>query len=607
MKGLQKRLSFLLALVLIVGLFSGCTSSANPVEQQKPSEASGDGAGEKTAGEIPVGRVTDGKGWYLWDENGVTNMEGRNDESSHAMISSAKVEASQAGLGILQAGGNAVDAAVAVGFALGVVECNYSGLGGGGFMTIRSEQGETVFLDFRERAPQAATPALWPLDSEGKVIGNQKFIGGKSVGIPGELAGLSYAFEKYGSGKVSWAEVLAPAIKLAEEGFYVAPELHDSWTGEYGKMMEYPEYGAIYLNSEGFPYEVGQLFKTPALAESLKLIAAEGKDVFYKGAMTEKMVERINKYGGVATLEDFASYEVKELEPVAGTYRGYTIISSPLPSSGGTHIVECLNILENFDMKEVGQGTAEGLHILSEAFRIAFNDRALYMGDPAYVDVPVKGLTNKDYAKAQAGQIQMDKVTVFEEVNPWTYEHKDTTHFSVADERGNMVAVTKTHNYPSGVAMNEYGFFFNNEMDDFSADPQSPNAIAPGKTPLSSMSPTIILKPDGPPFMVAGSPGATRIITAVTQIISNVIDHGMTVQEAINAPRIHNLAVGPLYYEERIGEDVIKQLQDIGYKDFNKNLAYDKYFGNANCVLYGEDGRLHGGADPRRDSKALGF
>ena len=609
----RKKLAVLsLAALMAVSSAAGCSAPQKTSEEAAApvtsEESTGTTESESMAQEETqdgsTGRVTDGNGWYLWDDSGNVNMEGRGAVGENAMIASAKVEASQAGVEILKAGGNAVDAAVAVGFALGVVECNYSGLGAGGFMTIHSEDGEVVFLDFRERAPQAATPDMWPKDSKGNVIGNQKAIGGKSVGVPGEVAGLSYAFEKYGSGNVTWEEVLQPAIKLAEEGFYVAPNLGEVWKDYYGWMLDYPEFGDIYLKDDGMTYEVGELFKTPALAKTLRKIAEEGKDAFYKGPMAEAMVNRINKYGGVFTVEDFENYTVKEMEPVRGTYRGYQIISSPLPSSGGTHVVEALNVLENFDVASMEHNSAENLHYLAEAFKIAFNDRALYMGDPEYVDVPIGGLTSKEYAKKQAEQIQPDKATVYEEVNPWTYEHKDTTHFSVADKAGNMVAVTQTHNYPSGVAMNEYGFIFNNEMDDFSADPESPNAIAPGKTPLSSMSPTVVLKEDGSPFMVLGTPGATRIITTVTQLISNVIDHGMTIQEAIDAPRIFNTSTSAVAYEGRIDKSVIAELVEMGY-EMDEKEEIDKYFGNA--VYYGDDGKLYGGSDFRRDSKSFGY
>ena len=611
----RKKLAVLsLAALMAVSSAAGCSAPQKTSEEAAApvtsEESTGTTESESMAQEETqdgsTGRVTDGNGWYLWDDSGNVNMEGRGAVGENAMIASAKVEASQAGVEILKAGGNAVDATVAVGFALGVVECNYSGLGAGGFMTIHSEDGEVVFLDFRERAPQAATPDMWPKDSKGNVIGNQKAIGGKSVGVPGEVAGLSYAFEKYGSGNVTWEEVLQPAIKLAEEGFYVAPNLGEVWKDYYGWMLDYPEFGDIYLKDDGMTYEVGELFKTPALAKTLRKIAEGGKDAFYKGPMAEAMVNRINKYGGVFTVEDFENYTVKEMEPVRGTYRGYQIISSPLPSSGGTHVVEALNVLENFDVASMEHNSAENLHYLAEAFKIAFNDRALYMGDPEYVDVPIGGLTSKEYAKKQAEQIQPDKATVYEEVNPWTYEHKDTTHFSVADKDGNMVAVTQTHNYPSGVAMNEYGFIFNNEMDDFSADPESPNAIAPGKTPLSSMSPTVVLKEDGSPFMVLGTPGATRIITTVTQLISNVIDHGMTIQEAIDAPRIFNTSTSAVAYEGRIDKSVIAELVEMGY-EMDEKEEIDKYFGNANAVYYGDDGKLYGGSDFRRDSKSFGY
>lgn len=592
MKNMKKSLALVLATAMILSM-AACG---------KTPAASSSPAGNT---ETETGRVTDGNGWFLWDEDGNLTLEGRGATGEKVVVSSGKYEASQAGLDIIEMGGNAVDAAIAVGLALGVTEPNSSGIGGGGFMTIRSESGDIVFLDFRERAPQAATPDLWQLDADGKVIGGQNMIGGKSVGIPGEIAGMWEAYEKYGSGNVTWQQILAPAIKLANDGFYVTPTLANDMSSNYDNMLYYPEFGSLYLNDMDLNYQVGDLFKNPALGKTLSAIAEGGRDAFYTGDMAAAMVAAINRYGGVFTLDDFANYEVMEYAPVSGTYRGYQIYSSPLPSSGGTHIVQALNIMENFDIAALGHNSTETLHIMAEAFKMAFFDRGKYMGDPNYVDVPLTGLLSKDYAKLQADQILDDKTLEYTEISPWQYEHEDTTHYSVADAAGNMVSVTKTVNGIFGSKVAVGGFLLNNEMGDFSSNAASPNAIAGGKTPLSSMSPTIVLKEDGTPFMVLGSPGATRIITTCTQIISNVIDHGMTMQEAIDAPRIFNNATSAISYENRISKEVIDALVLMGH-EVTESDAMNRSFGSVNAVMYGEDGTLLGGADPRRDGKALG-
>lgn len=590
-----------LSLAACGGTNGGAASSA-PAASSTPAPAVSVEPAETSTTE---NRVTDGNGWYLWDETGALTLEGREATGENVVVSSGKYEASQAGLDIIAMGGNAVDAAVAVSFALGVTEPNSSGIGGGGFMTIRSENGDIQFLDFRERAPAAATPDMWQLNDEGKVIGGQNMIGGKSVGIPGEVAGMWTAFEKYGSGNVTWEQLIEPAIKLAEEGFLVTPTLYNDMSSNYDNMIAYPEFGSIYLNDLDLNYQVGEIFTNPALAKTLRLIAEGGKDAFYTGELAEAMVAETNKYGGIFTLADLENYEVMEYEPVSGTYRGYQIYSSPLPSSGGTHVVQALNIMENFDIAAMGHNTTETLHVMSEAFKMAFFDRGKYMGDPNYVDVPMTGLLSKDYAAQQAAQIQEGVVNEYVEVSPWQYEHEDTTHYSVADAAGNMVSVTKTVNGIFGSKVAVGGFMMNNEMGDFSSNATSPNAIAGGKTPLSSMSPTIVLKEDGTPFMVLGSPGATRIITTCTQIISNVIDHGMDMQEAIDAARIFNNATSAISYENRIDATVISELEAMG-NEVTESDPFNRSFGSVNAVMYGEDGLLHGGADPRRDGKALG-
>lgn len=614
MKKSKKFLALSLACVMAVSM-AGCasqtatptvpeaTTAAGGAEETKAEESTV--TGEGTSG---VNRVTDGNGWYLWDEAGNLTLEGRDATGKTAVVSAGKYEASKAGLEILQAGGNAVDAAVAVSFALGVTEPNSSGIGGGGFMTIHSETGEDIFINFREKASGAATPDMWQLDAEGKVIGGQKSAGGKSVGIPGNVKGMEYAFEKYGSGNVTWKDVIAPSIKLAEEGFIVTPTLYNDMSGTYDAMVNYSDFGNVYLNEMGLNYQVGDTFKNPDLAKTLTQIADNGSSAFYTGAIAQKIVDTVNKYGGVFTMEDLANYEVKVMEPAKGTYRGYQIISSPLPSSGGAHIIEALNIMENFDIKTMGFDSPEKLHVMTEAFKMCFHDREEFMGDPDYVEVPIDGILSKERAKALSAQIDPAKATEYTQISPWTYEHEDTTHFSVADSKGNMVGVTQTVNglFGAKIIPDGYGFVLNNEMDDFSSDPASPNAIAPNKVPLSSMSPTIVLKEDGSPFMVLGSPGATKIITTVTQIISNVVDHDMSMQEAINAPRLFNNATSTVQYESRFAEDTVNKLKAFG-NELEISDEYNRSFGSVNAVMYGEDGTLLGGADPRRDGKALGY
>lgn len=616
MRKSKKLLALSLACLMAATGVAGCstqtqtaeTPAETTAETTAPAAEESAAEGETSTATEAGNRVTDGNGWYLWDENGNLTLEGRGADGKTAVVSSGKYEASKAGLEVLQAGGNAVDAAVAVSFALGVTEPNSSGIGGGGFMTIHSENGDNLFINFREKASGAATPDMWQVDAEGNVIGSQKSIGGKSVGIPGNVKGMEYAFQNYGSGKVSWADVIAPSIKLAEEGYIVTPTLYNDMFGSYDAMITYPEFGNVYLNEDGLNYQVGDTFKNPDLAKTLKLIAENGSDAFYKGAIAQKIVETVNKYGGLFTMDDLANYEVKVMEPVTGTYRGYQIISSPLPSSGGSHVIEALNIMENFDITGMGFDSPERLHVMTESFKMLFHDREEFMGDPDYVDVPIGGILSKERAKALAAQIDPGKAANYEQISPWQYEHEDTTHFSVADANGNMVSVTQTVNglFGAKIIPDGYGFVLNNEMDDFSADPESPNAIAPNKVPLSSMSPTIVLKEDGTPFMVLGSPGATKIITTVTQIISNVVDFDMGMQEAIDAPRLYNNATSAIQYESRFSEDTMKKLEELG-NELEMSDEYNRSFGSVNAVMYSEDGTLLGGADPRRDGKALGY
>lgn len=547
--------------------------------------------------------------WQPYDAEGNPLRTDRDATGDNGVIACSNFYASQAGLAVLQEGGNAIDAAVAAAYALGVVEPFTSGLGGGGFMLIHSAQtGEDVFIDFREMAPAAATPAMWQLNAEGKVIGNQTAEGGKSVGVPGEVAGLEYALSTYGSMKRE--EVMQPAIDLAENGYLVSLNLNIAMQDSYKYMIKYPELGTYYLTELGLPYDVGSTLKNPDLAGTLRMIAKNGADAFYKGEVAEAFVETVQKYGGLITLEDMENYEVKLREPVSSTYRGYKVISAPPASSGGTHLIEILNILENFDIGAMEINSAEYIHHFSEAFKLAFADRAAYMADTDFQDVPLEGLTSKDYAKMLAEKIT-DESQTYTKDDPYKYQSGSTTHLSIADKAGNMVAVTKTINFfwGSKVAIGGYGFIANDEMDDFAVGTESVNRIEGGKRPLSSMTPTILLDPEGNPFMTLGSPGATRIFPTVAQVISHVIDHGLDIQEAIDLPRFFDTAANNLmveFGENGIDPAVLEALAAMGHP-VTERASWDNYFGGVQGILYTKEGPLRGGADPRRDGKALGY
>lgn len=546
------------------------------------------------------------KNWKPYDEKGEMIRTDRNGTGKVGVVSTGKVEASRIGKEILEKGGNAIDAAVAAGFALGVAEPNSSGLGGGGFMLIRiAKTGEVVFIDFRERAPKNANPDMWKVDENGKVEGNKKIEGGKAAGIPGEVAGLLYALEHYGT--MSREEVIRPSVNLAKNGLFVTPTLSNDMKNQFDMMEKYPETGKVFLTADGLPYEVGEKFTNKDMAKTLEILIKKGKDGFYKGEVAKSVVNSLNKYDGIFTMEDLANYQPIVRKPVRGFYRGYEIISSPSPSSGGAIVIEILNILENFDVAKLQVNSPEYLHLFSEVYKLAYADRAKYMGDSDYTPVPMKGFTSKKYAKEVSKYVDLKKAKPSVAHDPWLYEHEDTTHYSIADKEGNMVAITKTVNglFGNSVVADGYGFVLNNEMDDFVTGSGHPNSVAPGKTPLSSMSPTIVLK-DGKPFMVLGSPGATKIISTVSQVISRVIDHKMGIQEAIDAPRMYDNTKDEVNVESRISDDTVKALEKMGHT-VNKTSDWDRGMGSVQAVLYKEDGSLEGGADPRRDGKALGY
>lgn len=600
---IRRSLALFLALGITASL-AACSPSAPPTPPDVTDPPVSSSQPDETP--TPAYSLDD---FVLWNDDFSLTTTGRDDTGKKAVVSSGKYEASKIGRSIIEQGGNAIDAAVAVAFAIGLTEPAAAGLGGGGFMTMRSaDTGEIKFINFRECAPAAATPDMWQVDSEGNVIGQQNMNGGKAVGVPGTVAGMTFALENYGS--MELADILAPTIELAEKGFTVTPTLASDMDSAYEKLTSFSESGKIFLkNLDGLlvPYEVGDSFINKDYARTLRLIAEKGADVFYKGEIAEAMVTAVQKYGGLLTMEDLANYQVEVMEPVHGTYRGYDIYSSPSPSSGGTIVLEVLNILENFDVPSMKHDSAEKQHLMGSAFAMAYADRGEYMGDTKFVDVPINGLISKDYAAKLAAKIDSDvAMTNVMPDDPWMFEHQDTTHFSVADKDGNIVSVTFTVNgyFGAGVAADGYGFILNNEMGDFNVGAGHPNSIAGNKTPLSSMSPTIIMK-DGKPFAALGSPGGTTIIAAVAQVCSNLIDHGMTMQEAVDAPRISGFRDTTLNYETRFSEKTIADMTAKGWT-MKENGSFSRSFGSVNAVRYAEDGTLDGAGDPRRDGKALG-
>lgn len=542
-----------------------------------------------------------------FDEQGNMIRTGRACTGTTGVVSAGRAEASEIGRDILARGGNAIDAAVAVAFAMGVCEPNANGIGGGGFMLIRDgKTGKSVFLDFRENAPAAATPSMYtpkePGSNYDKDLGN--VYGGKSVAVPGDVAGLLYALEQYGT--MTPEQVISPAVKLAREGFVVTPLLSKDMEDHQQQLKQYGDGWKIYLQ-DGKPYPVGSILRNPDLADTLDKIARGGKDAFYKGEIADKMVAQVAKDGGILTHADLEGFTVRVLEPVRATYRGYELISSPPPSSGGTHVAQILNVLENFDVASMEVNSVEYLHLFSEVFKICYADRARYMGDPNFVKVPLEGLLSKEYAGELARRVDLTASQKPQAGDPWKHESMSTTHFSIADKEGNLVAVTRTinHFFGSCVVPEGTGFLLNDEMEDFSIDPDSANAVCGGKIPLSCMSPTFLLK-DGKPFAVLGSPGGIRIISSVVQVISKMVDHGMSLEEAVGSPRIGDNEKDLIIYESRIPAETIEALQAMGhpvkaYDDWNRIM------GSVNGCAMLEDGTLVGAADPRRDGLAMGL
>ncbi|MBW3622719.1 MAG: gamma-glutamyltransferase [Armatimonadetes bacterium] len=535
----------------------------------------------------------------------------------HGMVASANALASQAGVEILKRGGNAVDVAVAVGLALAVTTPEAGNIGGGGFMLIRMADGNSVALDYREAAPRKATRTLY-LDRAGNVIPQASTVGHLAVGVPGTVAGFARALERYGT--MRWRDVVEPARKLAEKGFPVSHALALGLRSRESLLSQFPESRRIFLKN-GLHYREGEIFRQPDLARTLKRLQQKGPRDFYEGATARLLVEEMERNGGLITLEDLKAYRPVEREPVRGEYRGYKIISMPPPSSGGAVLIEMLNMLEGYDLAALGHNSSKTYHLLIEVMRRGFADRAEHFGDPAFVRVPVNALTSESYARSRAQSIDMKRATPSTEVKPgrpMRDEPPQTTHYTVVDAKGNVVSNTYTLNtaYGSGVTVRGAGFLLNNEMDDFTAKPGSPNAfgliqgeanaIAPGKRPLSSMTPTLVLK-EGKLFVALGSPGGPTIINSVMQVLLNLIDHGMTLQGAVNAPRIHHQWLPDRVRHEPYGlaRDVREALEAKGHR-FE---AEPRWMGDVEAIMIepGTGMRL-GASDPRNpDAGVRGY
>ncbi|MBP2281031.1 gamma-glutamyltranspeptidase/glutathione hydrolase [Psychrobacter sp. PL19] len=533
----------------------------------------------------------------------------------NGMVATQEAIASDVGLQILKQGGNAVDASVAVGFALAVTLPRAGNIGGGGFMMIYdADKDKTVALDYREKAPSSASRDMY-LDKEGNAVSDLSRYHGLAIGVPGTVAGLLKALEDHGT--MSRGQVMAPAISLAENGIEVTAGLTESLEALSERMQKWPSTKKIFFKSDGSAYQPGERLKQPELAQSLKLIAAQGKDGFYKGETARKIVKAVNEAGGSMSLQDLANYQAIARAPVKGTYRGYEIVSMPPPSSGGIHIVQILNILEGYPLNKYGQNSAQTIHLMAEAMQLAYADRAEYLGDADFVDVPVNGLTARPYADKLRALIDPNKATPAATVkanNPLPYESDQTTHFSIVDKDGNAVANTYTLNfsYGTGMVAEGTGILLNNEMDDFSAKPGVPNgygllggeanAVEADKRPLSSMSPTLVFK-DSKPYIVTGSPGGSRIITTVTQVISNVIDHDMNIAEATHAPRIHDQWLpDEIRIEKALNVDTIKKLESMGH-----TVSPQAAMGSTQSIMITPTG-IYGSSDPRIvDAAVVGY
>ncbi len=540
--------------------------------------------------------------------------------AKHAMVASQHPLASQIGVDIMKKGGNAVDAAIAVGLALAVVYPEAGNIGGGGFMVIRKKDGSAFAIDYREMAPAAASRDIF-VDAKGGLIRGEgsSTIGYRASGVPGVVAGFELAFKKHGSGKVKWADLVEPARLLAQDGYILSHRLAELFKAYSESLAKYEESKRIFLNGGKF-FETGDRLIQKDLAETLNRIKLNGAKGFYEGRTAELIAADMKANNGLITLDDLKNYKAKERTPLRGTYRGHEIITMPPPSSGGIVMLQVLNMLEKYDVGKMGFGSAERFHLLAEASRRAFADRAEYMADPDFADVPAKSLIEKTYAEERLKTFNASQASTSREVGfgkVQIAEGTETTHYTVAGPDGDVVSNTYTINdlYGSRVTIKGTGVLMNDEMDDFAARPGRPNLfglvqgernkVEPGKRPLSSMTPTIVLRKDGTVWFAVGARGGPRIISAVMQTVINVIDHGMDIQTAIDAPRIHHqwLPDELLYEPYGMSPDTIKILTAYGHKFSARpgNIA------SATGIMIDEKGNRTGAIDSRSDGQAIGY
>lgn len=539
--------------------------------------------------------------------------------AKNVMVASQHELASKIGTEVLRRGGNAVDASVAVGLALAVVYPEAGNLGGGGFMLIRFKSGETHAIDYREMAPMAANRNIF-VDKNGELIKGDggSTIGYRAAGVPGTPAGLDLALRKYGSKKISWAELIEPARKLAQDGYILSYRLANLLQNYSGNLSRYEDSNKIFLNNGNY-YKEGDLFKQPDLAQTLARMKKFGANEFYTGKTAELIAADMKKNNGLITMEDLKNYQPKERTPLRGTYRGHEIISMPPPSSGGIVLLQALNMLEKHDVRKMNWASAEKYHLLAEVLRRSFADRAEFMGDPDFAKVPTMQLIDKTYANNRAGTINLNAASKSSDVKAGQItftEGMDTTHFTVVDAQGNVVTNTYTINdlYGSAVTAKGTGVLLNDEMDDFAARPGTPNlygliqgennSVQPKKRPLSSMTPTIVLRKDGTLWFALGARGGPRIITSVLQAVVNVIDHDMNIQQAIDAPRIHHQWFPDEILSEPLGmsSDTQKILEKLGHK-----FSRPGHIASMTGIMIDEKGVRLGAIDSRSDGEAIGY
>ena len=523
------------------------------------------------------------------------------------MVSSQNAEATRVGVDVLRRGGNAIDAAVAVGLALAVTLPRAGNLGGGGFMVVHlAGENRSVAIDFRETAPALAHADMY-FGSDGAVDNDEYRFTHKSSAIPGTVAGLDHILREYGT--MTWAELIEPALRLARDGIEVTDDLALNLGRSKGRLTANPATARAFYKAGEVEYEAGETLRQPELAWTFEQLQAHGAEAFYRGSIAERIVADMEAHNGLITMEDLADYRVVEREPVRGTYRGFEIAAMSAPSSGGMHIVQMLNILENFPLREMGYGSADAMHVMAEAMKLAYADRSKYLGDPDFLELPVEALTSKAYAKHLAEGISMDRARASDDIQPGylaPYESPETTHYSILDSEGNAVVNTYTlmFSYGSGVVIDGAGFLMNNNMGNFTLRPDIPDAfglmgsednqIAAGRRPVSSMTPIVVLR-DGRPHLLTGSPGGSKIITTNLQLLVNVLEHGMNIADAAASPRIHHQWFPDrLEVESGFSPDALRILLERGH-----DVQASGGMGSLQTVLF-EDGLYYGYSDPRR-------